>query len=327
MATTCPVNRGAAEPICLCHFPISFFAVVMGLCGLAIAWQQMGALLALPPALGIGLALLATAVFILAAAAYGAKLALFPGSVREEWRNPVRISFFPTLSISLLLLSYVWISIPALSLWIWVSGALLQILLTLAVLNNWINQAHYQPNHANPSWFLPVVGTIIAPISGVHHGFVEISWFYFSVGILFWLVILNIVIYRLFFHEPLPLRLTPTLFILLAPPSVGFISYTMLVGGLDVFARILYDVALFMAAILIVNAIRFCRCGFFLSAWAYSFPLAAFTIATMRMSRLADSAFFRIAAFVLIALLSVLLLWLFVRTLKSVLSGQIFRPE
>lgn len=299
----------------------------MGLCGLAIAWQQMGALLGLPSALGTGLALLATAVFILAAVVYGAKLALFPGSVREEWGNPVRISFFPTLSISLLLLSYVWITVPALSLWIWALGALLQILLTLAVLNSWINQAHYQPNHANPSWFIPVVGTIIAPISGVHHGFVEISWFYFSVGILFWLVILNIVIYRLFFHEPLPPRLTPTLFILLAPPSVGFISYTMLVGGLDVFARVLYDVALFMAAILIVNGIRFCRCGFFLSAWAYSFPLAAFTIATMRMSRLADSAFFRIAAFALIALLSILLLWLFVRTLRAVLSGQIFRPE
>jgi len=299
----------------------------MGLCGLAIAWQQMGALLGLSPLLGTGLALLATVVFILAAAAYGSKLAFFPGSVREEWKNPIRISFFPTVSISLLLLSYVWIAVPELSLWIWAAGALLQIVLTLAVLNSWIHQAHYQPGHANPSWFIPVVGTIIVPISGVHHGFIEISWFYFSVGILFWMVILNIVIYRLFFHEPLPQRLTPMLFILLAPPSLGFISYTMLVGGMDVFAHILYDTALFMAAILIMNGIRFYRCGFFLSAWAYSFPLAAFTIATMRMSRLTDSAFFKGVAFVLIGLLSVLLLWLFVRTLKIVLSGQVFRPE
>lgn len=299
----------------------------MGLCGLAIAWQQMGTFLGLSPLLGTGLALLATVVFILAAAAYGVKLAFFPGSVREEWANPIRISFFPTVSISLLLLSYVWIAVPELSLWIWAIGAVLQIVLTLAVLNSWIHQAHYQPGHANPSWFIPVVGTIIAPISGVHHGFIEISWFYFSVGILFWMVILNIVIYRLFFHEPLPQRLTPMLFILLAPPSVGFISYTMLVGGVDVFARILYDTALFMAVLLIMNGIRFYRCGFFLSAWAYSFPLAAFTIATMRMSRLTDSAFFKGMAFVLIGLLSVLLLWLFVRTLKIVLSGQVFRPE
>jgi tellurite resistance protein len=38
--------------------------------------------------------------------------------------------------------------------------------------------------------------------------------------------------YCLFFHELLPARMTPVLFILLAPPSVGFVSYSSLSGEL-----------------------------------------------------------------------------------------------
>ena len=62
--------------------------------------------------------------------------------------------------------------------------------------------------------------------AGVHLVSPEIFWFFFSIGLVFWLVLLAIVLYRLFFHEHLPARLAPTLFILLAPPSVGFITYT-----------------------------------------------------------------------------------------------------
>jgi tellurite resistance protein len=73
-------------------------------------------------------------------------------------------------------------------------------------------------------------------------------------------------------HAPLALRLTPTLFILLAPPSVGFVAYTSLSGGLDAFGRVLYYTALFLGMLFASNALRFFRVPFFVSAWAYSFP-------------------------------------------------------
>ncbi|MEM0513912.1 hypothetical protein WCN91_00405 [Pseudoalteromonas sp. YIC-827] len=44
---------------------------------------------------------------------------------------------------------------------------------------------HYRLEHANPSWFIPVVGNIIAPITGAKLGYIEVSWFFFSVGIVF----------------------------------------------------------------------------------------------------------------------------------------------
>ena len=122
---------------------------------------------------------------------------------------------------------------------------------------------------------------------------------------MFWIVLLTIVLYRLFFHEPLPVRLTPTLFILLAPPSVGFIAYIRLTGSVDAFGRILYYTALFLALLLASNAVRFLRSPFFISAWAYSFPLAALTIATLVMSTHLPLPLFPLFGFGLLVLLSV----------------------
>lgn len=75
------------------------------------------------------------------------------------------------------------------------------------------------------------------PIAGVQHGFSELSWFFFSIGVVFWLVLLTIIFNRMFFHQPLPGKLLPTLFILIAPPGAGFVSWLQLNGELDAFAR------------------------------------------------------------------------------------------
>jgi len=156
---------------------------------------------------------------------------------------------------------------------------------------------------------------------------VEFSWFFFSVGLVFWVVLFAVVMYRLFFHAPLALRLTPTLFILLAPPSVGFIAYTNLTGGLDAFARVLYYTALFLAMLLATNALRFFKVPFFVSAWAYSFPLAALTIATLRMAELSGlSAFLWLgAAFLLVttAVIGALML----RTMKAVSRRELCQSD
>ena len=93
-----------------------------------------------------------------------------------------------------------------------------------------------------------------------------------------------IIFYRLIFHGSLPERFMPTLFIFIAPPAVGFLSYLNLAGGLDAFARVLYGTALFFTALMLAQVPQLVRLRFFLSWWAYSFPLAAVTIATLVMA-------------------------------------------
>lgn len=309
------------------HFPISFFATVMGATGLAIAWQKAHAVLGAPPLIGQVLSWCALALFALLVLIYAAKWAGHPAAVRAELAHPVKLNFFAATSISLLLLSVAFLAdLPALARALWLGGAALHLAFTLYVMNSWIHHTHYQILHANPAWFIPVVGNVIVPVAGVSFAPAELSWFFFSIGIVFWLALFTIVLYRLFFHEPLPARLTPTLFILIAPPAVGFIAYLKLAGELDAFARILYYMALFLTLLLASNAARFFRLPFFLSAWAYSFPLAAITIATLVMTERVGGAFAGLAL-VLLGVLSLVLLLLTARTVMAIGRGEICQPE
>ena len=312
----------------LAHFPVAFFAAVMGTTGLALAWKKAHGVLGLPAAVGAALLWWALALFAVLTVFYLAKLLRHPQAVRQEFAHPVRLNFFPAFSISLLLLGTAWADAqPAFGRLLWTGGALLHVVFTLIVMSSWIHHTRYEIKHANPAWFIPVVGNIVAPIAGVLFAPPEVSWFFFSIGIIFWLVLMTIVMHRLFFHEPLPERLTPTLFILIAPPAVGCIAWLRLHGGaVDDFARILYHAALFLTLLLASNALRFFRLRFFLSTWAYSFPLAAMTLATLLMAE-HDGGLFVPLAWGLLAILSLVLALLTARTALAIGRGEICVPE
>ncbi|EOU2462837.1 SLAC1 anion channel family protein [Vibrio navarrensis] len=315
----------AKEESRLKHFPISMFSIVMGLSGLSIAWQK--ALGASFPVITTVSSILATTVMLLVSALYFLKITRYPNAVIAETKHPIKINFFAAFSISLLLLSVVWHRFESLSYVLWGLGAVVQLSLTLLVMHSWIHHDHYRLEHANPSWFIPVVGNIIAPITGAKLGFIEISWFFFGVGIVFWLVLLTIIINRLIFHEALPARFKPMLFILLAPPSIGFVSYSSLVPELTGFSRILISVALFTAILLALNINQFRKSGFYLSSWAYSFPVAAFNVALFRYAELTLSPIGFYIGVALLGGLTLLVLWLSFNTLKAIKAGEICKPE
>ena len=318
---TVPINR-------LEHFPAAFFAMVMGLAGLTIGWEKAAAMLGrdfpfVPWLIGI-----TTLVFATLALLYLGKLVLHPAAVRAEVRHPVRINFMPTMAISLLLLAIVYLHpAPEASRWLWISGATLQLGFTLFVVNSWMHHEHFQVQHMNPAWFIPAVGNVLVPVAGVPLGYELVSWFFFSIGILLWPVLLTIIFYRVLFHHPLPERLMPTLFILVAPPAVGFIAYVRLTGGVDVFAQILYFSAVFFTLLLATQVTRFLRLRFFLSWWAYSFPLAAIAIASMLMAEQTGIPGFLYLGFGLLTMLSGIVALLLVQTARSVRQRGICLPE
>lgn len=316
-------HGGEPTAIRLRNFPVSFFAVVMGLGGLTLAWQRTGA-----PLVGSVLLTLSIAVFGLLAALYATKAMRFPQAVAREFSHPVRLNFIPTFSISLLLLAVALLEVNTdLSYVLWLAGAVLHLMLTLWVMNFWINHPDLEIHHINPAWFIPVVGNIVVPLAGVVHGALEASWFFFAIGLVFWLVLLTLIFYRITFHSPLPERLLPTFAILIAPPAVGFLAYTQITGTLDSLGRVLYGAALFMLLLLATQIGRLRRIQFFLSWWAYSFPLAALTIATLRMSHLTGITGYRYLAYALLAVLTALILLLAVKTLTAVARREICVEE
>lgn len=319
------MNAAAAR---LPYYPVAFFTMVMGLSGFAIAWAKAEAILGLGWGLHRGLAALAALCFVVHITAYGVKLVKHRDAVIREWNHPIQRNFFPAISISLLLLSVIALNVNAtLASGLWVLGAALHLLFTLLVVNAWIHHPPYEIAHINPAWFIPAVGNVIVPIAGVPLGQVELSWFFFSIGMLFWVILLTIVFYRVMFHAPLPAKLLPTLFILIAPPAVGFIAYSSLIGGLDAFARVLYFIGLFLTLLMLMELPRFVKLPFALSWWAYSFPLAAIGIASQGMFVATGETVYRGIGVALLILLTAVIVVLAIGTFKAARAGKICAPE
>ncbi len=311
------------------HMPVSLFSIVMGLAGTTVAVEKAEHLWSWSIAPSAYLLAFTAVVYVLIFFAYLAKFVLHRQHVIAEFNNPIRMSFFPAMSIGMLLLSIAALNrYPVISLYLWAIGSAAQLLFTLVILSTWMHHEKFQVQHSNPAWFIPIVGNILVPIAGVPMGFPEVSWFYFSVGIMMWTPLLAVLLNRFFFHPMLPGKLVPTLFILLAPPAVGFIAWVKLHNGvLDDVGRILYYFALFTTMLLFSQMKHFVKLAFALPWWAYSFPMAAMTIASSVMLEKVGGTFFAVLVPLLMTLLLLLVSMLVVRTLLAMKRGQICVPE
>ncbi len=162
----------------LMYFPIAFFPMVMGLSGFTIATQQAERSLGIVSVLGTLLSLATLGIFVVVATLYALKFKRYRQAVCKEFTHPIKLHFFPAISIALLLLGAVFLPLSKpLSLVLWTLGAVLHWGFTLKIVSLWMHHQQFEFNHMNPSWFLPAVGNIIAPIAGVAHAPVEISHF------------------------------------------------------------------------------------------------------------------------------------------------------
>ncbi len=327
---TAPV--GARSQGRMAYFPISFFAMVMGLAGLTIAWTKAQHTLGLGFELGRPLLVLTIVAFALILGLYALKFIRYRSAVMAELAHPVKIAFFPTIAISFLLLAIAILALEAgasateIARGAWIVGTVALFVSTLYILSRWMHHEQFQLHHLNPAWFIPAVGNVVVPVAGVPLGYIELSWFFFSIGIVLWVVLLTLVMYRVFFHDPIEARLLPSLFILIAPPAVGFIALTRLQGELDGASRVLYAFGLFMAFLVLAQANRFTRLSFGLPAWAYSFPLAAVTIATFLMFEMTGDELYRWLGTAFLVLLNAVVVGLIARTAVAVRHGQICVP-
>lgn len=326
MKTTTAEPENPTEETCLANLPIPLYGSVMGLTGLTIALSR-SELFPGSPQTATVLLFLVSLWFVLLSTGYTLKLIRFPAKVRQEFNHPVRLNFFPAISISLLLLAIAYFPLsPAISKGLWVSGTLLHFILLLRTLRLWLFRG-LPLQTFNPAWFIPVVGTLIIPIAGVQHAPIELSWFFFSIGLVFWIALLSITLSRIIFHGGLPPKLLPTLFILIAPPAVAFLAYYELQGNLDTLAYLLYFNALFTVILVLSFSDRFIRLPFFLSHWAYTFPIAAISLASFRYHQITETpAFYGLGVFFLLLLILVASIvgW---RTAKAAKAGEFCAAE
>ena len=311
------------------NFPISFFSITLGLAGFTVAWQKAEHLLGWNFGLSPILFTIVVLLFTTTTLIYLNKWIMFPQEVKKEFSDPVKINFFPIIAKILLLLSILFMNVHLMqySKIFWILGVIAQLGFGMIILTFWMHKDRFELKHISPAIFMPVVGNVLIPIAGVKHASPEVSWFFFSVGIIFWIVLMAIVLNRIIFHHPLKEKLIPTFFILMAPSAVGFIAYVKLTNNIDISARILYYFSMFIFFLFLFQFKYFSKIKFYLSSWAYSFPLDAFIIASFLLLHKTHWSF--MCSFVKFAfiILNIIIFLLFLRTIKAIFHREICIEE
>ncbi|RCW70309.1 SLAC1 anion channel family protein [Pseudorhodoferax soli] len=323
-----PGTSPAVRKPLLARLSVSMFGMVMGVGGLANAWAAANRIFGAPIAISQALLALAVLCFGVLVVAHLAKLVLQFDEVAEEFAHPVRSSFFPAISVAAIVLS---IGVRQYSLAaahaLWCAGAALHLVFAVVLIRRWILHAQDE-GVMTPAWFIPVVGNILVPVGGVPLGYIEISWFFFSVGLMLWLSFFTIVLHRVLFVPAMSQRSMPTLFILLAPPSIGLSAYLAFTGGqAGAMGDILYCLALFIAILLISLARYIAHGAFFMSWWAMTFPMDGWAGATMGYYAARPSFYTAAIALVALTLASGIVVWIACRTALHMASGAAFNED
>lgn len=299
------------------EFPIMFFAVIMGFGGLSVAVLKLG----FDENIFLALRTLSTLLFAVICVFYGIKIAMFTDEFKKELNHPIRLNFFAAFSISLLLLAMIYEG--SVAAWLFYAGVIAQSYITLFVLRAWCER-EINITHSNPAWFIPVVGNLLVPIASPESA--PWLWFYFGFGLFFYVGLFSVLFYRLIFHPQLPAKFVPTLFIFIAPPSIAFLDFVRL-SEFGAFAYILLSIAIFFAILLVFMWRNFLGLKFFLSWWAFSFPLAALCVALFKAGELSGAYSFEFASFVIFGLLCLIILANSFFTIKAILNKQICLAE
>lgn len=320
-----PVLQGVRRHIEV--LPVGLFASVMGLTGLSVAWNTAHVRYGIPALIADVIGWIAVVTFVAVSIGYAAKMTIASQAVRAEFRHPISGNLFGTPLISLLLLP---IPLAPVNLMLaqaaWLLGALGMTVFAWVIVTRWLSDRQ-QAAHATPAWIVPVVGLLDVPLAQPLldlpslHG---LTVFGLAVGLFFALPLFTLILSRLLFEAPMPAALQPTLLILVAPFAVGFSAYVATTGEIDLFARSLYALTLFLLAVLLPKLAKFSRaCPFRVAWWAMSFPLAASAGTALKMAVAAPGWFTDSVAWALLALATLMILWLLVRTLLALARGKL----
>ena len=305
------------------YFPITSYAIVMGLSGLTILLGKFYHLQWLPKYFYDSFLFFSFSLFLFITFMYGLKAIKHFDEVQADFRHRIRINFFSAISISFLLLSIAFMTYwPFLSMILWWVGFLLHSLFMFHTISFWI-QHNFEINNMNPAWFIPVVGNVLIPVAGVEYMPVAFNFFYFSVGFFFWVILFTIFLNRAIFHHQLPQKFMPTLFILIAPPAVGFIAYMRIAQSWDTFAAFLLFIGYFFVVLIFFLRKSFFNIRFFLSWWAFTFPLTAISIASVVAYQITDFKIFKFFAFILFGIALIVIGFVSWETILRIHKGEI----
>lgn len=322
-----------------------YFALVMGLCGLTLAWHRASGVLGeMATGISLVLGLLSALVFLVLLVASVLRWQRYPAALADDLKHPVRHAFVAAFPISLLLLATVGVALggagePLSGVWnaLWWVGSGLQLWATVWVLGRWLAPAAVAPAGpaggpavlwpaVTPVLLIPVVGNVVVPLAGLPLGHGLWSALQFGIGAFLWPIVLALILARRIAHSALPDRILASWFITIAPPAVIGVVLSQWQAPLPVVLA-LWGVGLFFLLWVASLVRRIAGQPFNISFWAFSFPLAAFTVLTLRVAELSQVGALQTVGVLMLAISSIAILWLGFSTVRGLREGSLLAPE
>lgn len=346
------------------HFSPAWYASVMGTGGLANVLFLLGGHSALLNWAATALWVLNTALFLVFIGPWVARWIYHFDQVLVDLKHPLMSNFFITMPAGCIILgtNFFMIGKPyfspefllGLGLVLWMAGAALAFIFAVYGMYNLMSAESIGPDPINFAWLMTPVVNIVVPLLGnilvkalakgnaALAGLVNITDIaFYGIGLVTFIIMAVFVTNRLILHKMPPAMAAPTFWVLLGPVGVGtaalmglgdasktlgIVTSTDTIGFL---ALILWGFGLWAFALTAVITIKYLKSGgvpFSLSWWAFIFPLAAYTMASLEVysyTRVSPVFWYAVALAVLLAVL-----WAatFLKTLIGTLSGRLLSP-
>ena len=308
--------------------PPNLFAIVLGIAGLAQAWEAAIALLGTPRAIPDALAILDAALLL---ALVGAYLAQGPHTVLADLRDPVLSPFVSASVLTAMILA------TTLAGDAFAAGRVLVIVFLAATvgLGGWLTgqwmTGGIEPDAVHAGYFLPTAaGALIGANAAaqVHlHALAEAS---FGIGVICWILLASAILSRLFSRPALPAALVPTMAIELGVAAVAGTAYFAVAGRTVSFmASALGGYAVLMALVQVRLIPVYRRLSFTPGFWSFTFSYAAAASDAFVWLTITKPPGATGYAITVIALLTAFVAWIAFRTAVLAVRGDLFpaRPR
>ncbi|MBO8158192.1 C4-dicarboxylate ABC transporter [Thermosyntropha sp.] len=347
------------------NFSPAWFAAVMGTGGLANVVYIWGKSWIPAYNLGVILAWLTAALFVIFLIPWILRWILYYDEVKKDLYHPLLRNFFATMPIAIMvvatnvnLMGKSFFSaefILKFLLIVWIVGILGAFLIGVWATFIMMKEENTSPQMMNFAWFIPPVGNIIIPLVGsplvamlYQKGiaWANTAWLinltFYGVGFFLFIFVGSVIFNRLVRHALSPAGMTPSFWILLGPVGVGVLS---LMGIADtgkmlgfivnpdilyIFAFILWGFGFWAFVQVLVLTIDYVKQGsipFSLSWWAFVFPLAVYTMSALKVGHYFNSGLVHGYAGLLTLLLFFFWVISFAKTLKGIGDGSLFIPH
>ena len=188
----------------------------------------------------------------------------------------------------------------------------------------WLRSPASRRMGVTPALLVPVVGNVLVPLAGVRLGHADWAFVQAAAGAALWPVVLVLLVLRVRRLGLWPDRLRPSVFVLVAPPSVIGLDLMVWQAGL-LPAVLCWVVALGFLGWALSQLPRCFDLPFGMPMWGLSFPLAAFASFSVRLAAAGVLPVW--VSLIALALASVVIAALLRWTWWGLRSGDLLQPD